>query len=133
MKKIIVSIMLAMMLFSVTGCSNKEVPEELTEEKELEKLGDDVIENDVITYISEVLNEQAKISSFAIRSNEYTEEQLKVLCDVVYEADQERKKGQFELLYAVNEENEWELSKCRVDLEIIYNPETMYKIIITSS
>lgn len=74
------------------------------------------VKNDIQTYISELIDQEAKINYFQQNEIEEDGEELVITCAVSYESPQNSYKDEFILTYE-RSGKQWELSKCRVNTE----------------
>lgn len=104
MKKAISVFLALVMLLSLTACFG--APKEP---------GDDVYREDIQEYITEILDNTAKISILEKKSSDVDGDTLTVVCIAMYEGEAGESKGEFTLTYE-KDGKKWKLDKCRVDL-----------------
>lgn len=106
MKQIFASVLLVIMLITMTSCGGNSTPAELS---------DSFIKRDVQDYITEMLDENSKITIFEKVSSDINGDEMIVICNALFTVDGEQQQGEFTLTYEV-ENKAWALSKCRVEL-----------------
>ena len=107
MRKILCVVLAMVMLCGLTACGSGKSPE---------VPDDSVYKSDVQDYITEMLDENAKIDIFEKANVDESDDQLVVTCNVLYSSDAGESQGEFELTYVL-EDKEWTLSKCRVTMD----------------
>ena len=106
MKKSAALLLAAMMTVSVTACGGGKTPDAPS---------DADLKKDVQEYITEVVDESAKISNFRVEdSGEGKNDTYEANCIVTYANDTMQYVDEFDLSYEVKD-NAWNLEKCKVN------------------
>lgn len=106
MKRYFIALLIGAILLILASCGGDSTPAELS---------DSFIKRDVQDYITEMLDENSKITIFEKVSSDINGDEMIVICNALFTVDDQQQQGEFTLTYEV-ENKAWALSKCRVEL-----------------
>lgn len=102
MKQFFSTLILSFSLFILSGCYTFQGPQK------------DLLENDLQSYISDVIHQDGKLISFKQINSDKVGKNRIISCDVQYEYDETITENEFVLTYTFRD-RKWELTKCRVN------------------
>lgn len=106
MKKILSLFLCAAIVWSLAACG---------ESKQVSRPSQESVETDVQAYITELLDQNAVITSFEEQDSIQNGENLTIICIAIYGDEENYNEGEFTLVYNMKDKA-WNLSRCSVEL-----------------